>query len=670
MPDIDHIIEQLLNDRRINESATFSSRTFSDQPLIERGSDLKARLERSERDRAARISEREARLAARRSQRTERRRDSDAPPTPPQAIFELHLPGMSQTNANQPAQPRSSGFISRIRAGRLPNRIREMRKLERGSVPHSLAYGSSAAASLFYRQARLMEDYEDTYEFSGSYQQYYPTYASMSDQQLRGYFTWRTRVRHGEVTPAPLSFAFVYLYELLAGIGTTPGVQGYHDLKSFGIAWQDAIHDQHSTLNGYLSHWLHDYVIYHGIVDEVPTSTLTHRMAHIAEQVVVLLQAEHDQLRKQDAKPRIPNPAAEGDAPSAQAVFEALGACASYHLCDSRLAKAEPELTAAVTTDVFSALVTHCARRRKTDFVEGLFGYATSTWYTMYSGAVFYEEERHPDTVVDLGPYERFICKNGLWQHWRASGASDRNKELGAILHQIDFELRQQLDYPYPLKQRKALPKYVQRIISKAVSARLEERAEEERQRAEAERRRITIDRSQLASIRAAAAVTQEALLTDEERGIEETSSLSEPNATVAMSELVSASAPPPVDAQDGSPSQDDASIAMTHATPVASTPPAEMAPSSPQPSAEPTRVPGNESEFLTSLELRLVRGMLEGTPASSLLSPTDPFVSVVVDTINEKFFDIVGDAVIEFDGDEPYLIEDYLDDIREVLAS
>lgn len=42
MADVDRIIEQLLGDRRIRESATFTSRTFADQPLIERGRDLRS----------------------------------------------------------------------------------------------------------------------------------------------------------------------------------------------------------------------------------------------------------------------------------------------------------------------------------------------------------------------------------------------------------------------------------------------------------------------------------------------------------------------------------------------------------------------------------------------------------------------------------------------------
>jgi hypothetical protein len=71
----------------------------------------------------------------------------------------------------------------------------------------------------------------------------------------------------------------------------------------------------------------------------------------------------------------------------------------------------------------------------------------------------------------------------------------------------------------------------------------------------------------------------------------------------------------------------------------------------------------------LSATEARLVRALLDGHPPSSVLGPGDPFVSVVADTINEKLFDVVGDAVIEFDGDEPRLVEDYVDDLREVLG-
>ena len=70
----------------------------------------------------------------------------------------------------------------------------------------------------------------------------------------------------------------------------------------------------------------------------------------------------------------------------------------------------------------------------------------------------------------------------------------------------------------------------------------------------------------------------------------------------------------------------------------------------------------------LSDLELRVLQGLAVGKPVSELLSPSDPFVSVVADSINEKLFDLVGDAVIEFDGDDPQLVEDYLDDLSELI--
>lgn len=50
-------------------------------------------------------------------------------------------------------------------------------------------------AELFLKQARLMTAYEDNYVYNGMVNQYFPTYDSLSDAQLRGYFTWRTAVR-------------------------------------------------------------------------------------------------------------------------------------------------------------------------------------------------------------------------------------------------------------------------------------------------------------------------------------------------------------------------------------------------------------------------------------------------------------------------------------------
>ena len=46
MAEIDDIIQRLLHDRRMQESVTFSSRTYSDQPIIQTGRQLIEWLDR------------------------------------------------------------------------------------------------------------------------------------------------------------------------------------------------------------------------------------------------------------------------------------------------------------------------------------------------------------------------------------------------------------------------------------------------------------------------------------------------------------------------------------------------------------------------------------------------------------------------------------------------
>ena len=166
--------------------------------------------------------------------------------------------------------------------------------------------------------------------------------------------------------------------------------------------------------------------------------------------------------------------------------------------------------------------------------------------------------------------------------------------------------------------------KTAKKIIDKAIDELLAEQAE-------AEKRRITIDLSQLGQIRAAAAVTQEALLTDEERGDE------------------------PGDAEGAGTSDE-----MPHAFDAP-----EEAPLTEEPA--PSASLGSVDSPLSSAEIIVVRALLDGEAAPP--NPEGQLLSLVIDSINEKLFDIVGDAVIEFDGDTPVLIEDYEQDVREILG-
>ncbi len=131
-----------------------------------------------------------------------------------------------------------------------PPRIREMRKLANARDPE---------AKVFHTQGVFMQDFEDDFDFREEVVRYFPTYQAMTDAQLRGYFSWRTKLRKGNLEKTSLSFAFMHIYELLNGIGVASPEEGFHALKQFWTAYREL----DARIDGYVPLWLKDYVIYH-----------------------------------------------------------------------------------------------------------------------------------------------------------------------------------------------------------------------------------------------------------------------------------------------------------------------------------------------------------------------------------------------------------------------
>ena len=116
----------------------------------------------------------------------------------------------------------------------LPDQYRKMREISRWQDdPKGGAGRWLSEAELFYRQGLLMADFEDDCPYNGTFKSYFPTYNAMSDRQLRGYFTWRAQVRRKKVEETSTSFAFLYLYELICGIGVDNPLDGFRKIKAF-----------------------------------------------------------------------------------------------------------------------------------------------------------------------------------------------------------------------------------------------------------------------------------------------------------------------------------------------------------------------------------------------------------------------------------------------------
>ncbi|MBQ4178076.1 MAG: hypothetical protein II640_11500, partial [Lachnospiraceae bacterium] len=74
-------------------------------------------------------------------------------------------------------------------------------------------------------------------------------------------------------------------------------------------------------------------------------------------------------------------------------------------------------------------------------------------------------------------------------------------------------------------------------------------------------------------------------------------------------------------------------------------------------------------SSFFTKQEETFLHLLLEGADWRSYLSERHIVTSVFIDAINDKIYDVLGDSVIELEGKNAVLIEDYREDLLELLG-
>ena len=95
-----------------------------------------------------------------------------------------------------------------------------------------------------------------------------------------------------------------------------------------------------------------------------------------------------------------------------------------------------------------------------------------------------------------------------------------------------------------------------------------------------------------------------------------------------------------------------------------------ELEASAPPPPEPAAPEPQEASGPLDATETAFVRALLEGQPYQELLSSKGIILSVLVDHINEALYDLLADTAIEWDGDRPVLVEDYIEDLKGLIQS
>ena len=549
-------------------------------------------------------------------------------------------------------------------ANYLPERYREMKAISRweDGEPHGRWLSE---AELFYRQGAFMADFEDDCPYTGEFKSYYPTYNALSDRQLRGYFTWRTQVRRGVIQKTSLSFVYLYIYELICGIGVANAHEGFAQLKEI---WQ-TYREFSPELDRFMATWLRDYAVYHGLdpvlLADDPAIAFDRALLRLVQasapfDPAVLNSIDVIVAREEDAESTDQQQQPEGalalppDEAREQELLEAVDALSTYRVRLARSYKDYPDDLRHVVCAVYVRLLGYYRKHRVEGLIESMFGEQARMPYTMFASAVFFETKRHENADYALDPIHWYRCRNGRWECIRTYGAREKSTLLGSVLRACDRKLRDALSYPHPIKEKK-IPKYLDAMIDKEIATWL---AWKEKHAP----RRIDIDLSQLAEIRSTAAEIREALLTDEER---------EDAPTEALGGEVSAetSDAVPQDRSQSGRSEDCLSTEETGAGASKgielSARDAVMEPG--DTAAEGAPDLGGDAGALDAVERAYLQALLAGTAPTV---PAGVSEDMLVDGINEKLFDLVGDTVIEFGAAGPQVIEDYEDDVREVLAS
>ena len=462
----------------------------------------------------------------------------------------------------------------------MPTRIRLMRTLytyDDGSVARTCRN--------FYLQGKFMQDYVDDLPWSGTFDRYFPTYHDLSVPQLRGYFTWRAHVREGDYQPIPVSVAYLYLYELLNGIGVSGPEEALEKMKAFEAGFLDAGYGD-LTMRRNLQRWMLEYAVLKNLPEETVRAC-----------------ADADMLARDHAMRVLRQPGGYSD----EEVFQALCAAGGSRTASSPVMRNHAEHGKHLFSEAWRCALIREAESRGRDLFSACFGRKSVFPWHPLSNTVCLDHGKPETMHYVLDECREYRCRAGTWYVEAYDRLTFSRKLFTGFLREADRMLRRYLRTGNYLKEREeeawASP-YIARVIG----------ADREARR-EAARPKIVLDLSGLDRIRQDASVTRDSLLTEEELQAEE-----EERETESLPE-------------------------EAHG-----------------PDAEPD-LP------LDPLQIRILRALLAGGDGSALIREHRLMPSVVADGINEGMFDEFGDTIVICDDDRLSLVEDYREDLEQLLG-
>lgn len=342
-------------------------------------------------------------------------------------------------------------------------------------------------AMIFYKQGMLMKDFSDDFTGDKPYSQYFPCYQMMGYEQLRTYFTWRTKVRNGNIADISLSYAFLYIYELLSNIGVSDPLDGLNKLMSFWGAF--SIYNK--SIDKYVLRWLKDYHIYYELPHSFREFVDTNNLAEF-----------YPKMMDTDDS------------------FELFCSISRY---DIRKSTFFTDDNIELIKDCFSFIIEELKRVFADcgiDFDKAIFQPTRkmSEWKP-FKGALFSPWLRQEDRRVVLSEKEIYICSNNKWAFTNVITSKDGRQLIGYIMKQMEVALRKATRYKFKLSANISTITHgaIDKLRKAGLSLETIVNDGVDRFYKEATKTVVIVDHEALSRIRQEALVTQEKLYVPEQ---------------------------------------------------------------------------------------------------------------------------------------------------------
>ena len=472
----------------------------------------------------------------------------------------------SRIHATLPSSTYSDTPIddSEDRSAGVPEKIKQMRSLLSADDVQTFS-----EAYIFVCQARFMEDYADDYEYTGKRGSLFQAYRMMSDQQLRGYFGWRTAYRAGKKPKYSPEYPFVYVCELINGIGWKDPEEGFNMLVAF-------LKDMPSEMFPHRAVWTADFCAVYGLEGKVPLLGKDERSSHTLE---------------------CPDDCSPEDA-LATAIH-----LSDYKIGMSKIMRENEQDVAEVLLRLFRIL------RDKMDagprsLLDMGFVRTDIAYYRMFPTALFYDQGRGEYDFTIRGVVH-YRCSGTTWNKTTYRPSMAAPHWFGDLIRTVDSYLRPRLGVKGSIKPG-VLPGTVEDVsVRQAVDEWIAIKNY-------VPPVVVEVDATALAGIRRDADDVRDRIITEEEKA--------EPTSVISNSVSFE------------------------------------------------TVTDSDEDEGLGPLEAQFVRMLLAEEPYDEFLKTNRKSADVMADAVNEALFDRFGDIVIDMSSGMPELIEDYKEELEEIV--